>query len=144
MKHPTLDFGSGHDLMVRELEHRTCLELCLPRSLHHSRPSLCTQRACTLSLSLKNKINIKKKSLGVDPGNFNRRKRKSQMHSGVHRSQRTILLEFLIVQENMSYFQLPETYLIPLPWSCVRTRGSVFLLTTDPTLTSNSPVPTLP
>ena len=64
VKHPTLDFGSGHDLMV--LEFKPCIGLCADSteaawdsvSLSLSAPS---PLALSLSLSLSNKNKQQKK-----------------------------------------------------------------------------------
>ena len=58
VKHPTLDFGSGHDLMVRELEPHIGLGADRAETAWDSL-SLCSSPTCGLSLSLSQK---KKKS----------------------------------------------------------------------------------
>ena len=59
VKHPTLDFGSGHDLMVRELEPHIGLGADRAETAWDSL-SLCSSPTCGLSLSLSQKK--KKKS----------------------------------------------------------------------------------
>ena len=66
VKRPTLDLGSGHDLMVRESE--PCVGLCADSPELGACFGFCVAlslpspaRACTLSLSLKNKQTFKKK-----------------------------------------------------------------------------------
>ena len=53
VKHPTLGFGSGHDLTVREFEPR--VGLCADRSEPGACFGSCVSPSPILSLSLKNK-----------------------------------------------------------------------------------------
>ena len=60
--HPTLDFGSGHDLTV--LEFKPCIRLCIDSAeptWDFVYLSLCPSLACYLSLKInKNKLFLKK------------------------------------------------------------------------------------
>ena len=63
VKRPTLDFGSGHDLMVGEF--KPCVRLCadsVEPAWDSLSPSLCPSTAHSLSLSLKvNKLKQKRR-----------------------------------------------------------------------------------
>ena len=61
VEHPPLDFGSGHDLMVHEIEPRggACAEGPEP-AWDSLSLSVCLSSTCTLCLCLSLKINIKK------------------------------------------------------------------------------------
>ena len=67
---PTLDFGSGHDLMVREFEHRVgrCDDRADPASDSLS-PSLSVPPQLAHSLSLSQINKLKKKKDQVYPRN---------------------------------------------------------------------------
>ena len=52
LKHPTLDFSSGHDVMVQELEPHVGLGTVSEKSGWDSLSSLCPSHTLSLSLSL--------------------------------------------------------------------------------------------
>ena len=64
-KHPTLDFGSGHDLMIREFESHVglCADSKEPAwdSLSLSLPLFCSACARSLSLSQRQMFKLEKK-----------------------------------------------------------------------------------
>ena len=64
IKGPTLDFSSGHDLMVHEID--PCIGLCADGTKlgwdSLSAPPPLSTHVCALSLKI-NKINLKKKNL---------------------------------------------------------------------------------
>ena len=66
VKHPTLAFRSGHDLMVRGIKPhiRLCADSSEPGTCFRFCVSLCP----SLALSLKNKQTLKKKERVVNPG----------------------------------------------------------------------------
>ena len=63
VEYPTLDFGSGHDLMVHGIKPHQALCQALSVSEFSLSPSLCPSLTCACSFSLKiNKLRKKKKS----------------------------------------------------------------------------------